>query len=170
MNAGAMGGETFDCVRSVRVADSQGAIVAKTPADLEIHYRNVPSLRTQYVVAATFEGRERPAEEIARLLDESMHKRRTSQPRESSAGCIFKNPAACPAGKLVDELGLKNSHVGGARVSDVHGNFIVNDGNATAADVLELIGRVKAAALETRGITLETEVQILGETEPFLLS
>ena len=60
-----------------------------------------------------------------------------------SAGCIFKNPGACPAGKLVDELGLKNSRVGNARVSEVHGNFIVNEGGATAAEVLELIDKIK---------------------------
>jgi UDP-N-acetylenolpyruvoylglucosamine reductase len=80
----------------------------------------------------------------------------------SSAGCIFKNPGPCPAGKLVDELGLKNLHVGNARVSDVHGNFIVNDGGATADEVLELIAKIKATAREKRGIELETEVQIVG--------
>ena len=92
-----------------------------------------------------------------------MQKRRTSQPRESSAGCIFKNPGACPAGKLVDELGLKDTRVGGARVSEIHGNFIVNDGHATAADVLGLIEKIKGVAREQRGMELETEVQILGE-------
>ena len=74
-----------------------------------------------------------------------------------------KNPLEYPAGKLVDELGLKETRVGGARVSSVHGNFIVNDGNATAADVLALIEKIKAVARERRGIELETEVQILGE-------
>jgi UDP-N-acetylenolpyruvoylglucosamine reductase len=63
---------------------------------------------------------------------------------------------------LVDELGLKDARVGGARVSPIHGNFIVNDGNATASDVLELIAKIKAVAREQRGIELETEVQILG--------
>jgi UDP-N-acetylenolpyruvoylglucosamine reductase len=97
------------------------------------------------------------------LLEESQHKRRTTQPRESSAGCIFKNPGPIPAGKLVDELGLKGTRVGGAKVSEVHGNFLVNDGHASAHDVLTLIDQIKATALRERGITLETEVQILGE-------
>jgi len=114
-------------------------------------------------VAATFEGRPGEAEQIHALLEASMLKRRGTQPKESSAGCIFKNPAACPAGKLVDELGFKDTRVGGARVSTVHGNFIVNDGSATAADVMALIDKIKAAAREQRGIELETEVQILGE-------
>ena len=90
-------------------------------------------------------------------------KRRTSQPRESSAGCIFKNPEQCPAGKLVEELGLKGARIGGAKVSEVHGNFIVNDGHATATDVLAMIDKVKEVALRERGIQLETEVQIVGE-------
>ena len=92
-----------------------------------------------------------------------MRKRRITQPKESSAGCIFKNPAACPAGKLVDELGLKQTRIGGARISEVHGNFIVNDQHATASDVLALIEYVKSSARAQRGIELETEVQIVGE-------
>ncbi|HEV8417701.1 MAG TPA: hypothetical protein VGQ43_03040, partial [Candidatus Udaeobacter sp.] len=70
-----------------------------------------------------------------------------------------------PAGKLVDELGLKNSRVGNARVSRVHGNFIVNDGNATSSEVLELIDDIKSVARKKRGIELETEVEIVGEPE-----
>jgi UDP-N-acetylmuramate--L-alanine ligase/UDP-N-acetylenolpyruvoylglucosamine reductase len=164
MNAGAMGGETFSQVVSVRFVDEQGNFHEKTPAEFEVHYRDVPSLARNYAVAATFEGAPGKAEEIHALLEASMQKRRASQPKESSAGCIFKNPAACPAGKLIDELGLKESRVGGARVSEVHGNFIVNDGNATAAEVLGLIDKIKAVAREQRGIELETEVQILGES------
>jgi UDP-N-acetylmuramate--alanine ligase len=148
----------------VRFVDAQGNFHTKTPGELEVHYRDVPSLAHNYAVAATFSGRPGKAEEIHALLEASMHKRRASQPKESSAGCIFKNPGACPAGKLVDELGLKDTRVGGARVSTVHGNFIVNDGNATAADVLALIDKIKAVARERRGIELETEVQILGES------
>ncbi|MGZ4986033.1 MAG: UDP-N-acetylmuramate dehydrogenase, partial [Chthoniobacterales bacterium] len=72
-------------------------------------------------------------------------------------------PGPIPAGKLIDELGLKNCAVGKARVSEVHGNFIVNDGGATAAEMLELIEKIKTIAREKRGIELETEVQIVGE-------
>ena len=164
MNAGAMGGETFRQVVSVRSVDEQGNFHTKTPAEMDVHYRDVPSLARNYAVAATFSGRPGKAEEIHALLEASMQKRRATQPKESSAGCIFKNPPSCPAGKLVDELGLKDMRVGGARVSNIHGNFIVNDGNATAADALELIEKIKAAARERRGIELETEVQILGES------
>ena len=106
-----------------------------------------------------------PAEraKIDERLRESQEKRRTTQPVAKSAGCIFKNPNSIPAGKLVDELGLKNLRVGNARVSEVHGNFIVNDGGATATEMLELIDRIKQTAKTKRGIELETEVQIVGE-------
>jgi UDP-N-acetylenolpyruvoylglucosamine reductase len=89
-------------------------------------------------------------------------KRWKSQPATPSAGCIFKNPEKIPAGKLVDELGLKGARVGGAVVSAEHGNFIVNDGNATARDVLELISIMKAKARAERGIELHKEVEIIG--------
>jgi len=135
----------------------------KTPAEMDVHYRHCGTLEKNYAVSATFVGQPGKAEEIEKLLDASMQKRRTSQPRESSAGCIFKNPEQCPAGKLVDELGLKGARIGGAKVSEVHGNFIVNDGGATAADVLAMIEKVKEVALRERGIKLETEVQIVGE-------
>ena len=165
MNAGAMGSETMRQVVSVTVVDPAGRLQTRTPADLEIHYRDVPSFKVQFVTSAIFEGRPGVPAEIAARMEESMQKRRASQPKESSAGCIFKNPAACPAGKLIDELGLKDTRIGGARISDIHGNFIVNDRDATARDILALIDYVKAAARAQRGIELETEVQVVGEEE-----
>lgn len=162
MNAGAMGAEMFGNVVSVRLVDWTGQIETKTPEELDVRYRNVPSLIQRYAVSAVLRGHPSSREEIDRRLQESMLKRRTTQPAASSAGCMFKNPEACAAGRLIDEMGLKNLSVGNARVSEVHGNFIVNDGGATAADVLELIEKIKAAARERRGIELETEVQIIG--------
>jgi UDP-N-acetylmuramate--alanine ligase len=163
MNAGAMGAQTFENVVRVRYLDEEGNPHEKTTAELEVHYRHVPSLTRNYAVAAVFKGTPATSQEIERRLDESQEKRRTTQPAAKSAGCIFKNPATIPAGKLVDELGLKNTGVGKARVSEVHGNFIVNDGGATAAEVLELIAKIQETARSKRGIELETEVQIMGE-------
>ena len=163
MNAGAMGSQTFENVVRVRYLDAEGNPHIKTPAELDVRYRHVSDLEKNYAVSATFRGTPAPAEEITRKLEESQQKRRTTQPAAKSAGCIFKNPDSCPAGKLVDELGLKNTRVGNARVSEVHGNFLVNDGGATAGEMLELIDRIKAVAREKRGIELETEVQIVGE-------
>lgn len=163
MNAGAMGGETFGQVVSVRFVDPHGNFHVKTPPEMDVRYRHCGTLVRNYAVSATFIGHPGTPAEIEKLLDASVQKRRTTQPRESSAGCIFKNPPMCPAGKLVDELGLKGTRIGGAKVSEIHGNFIVNDGGATAAEVIALIEQVKAAALAARAIKLETEVQIVGE-------
>ncbi|HZJ14796.1 MAG TPA: UDP-N-acetylmuramate--L-alanine ligase [Chthoniobacteraceae bacterium] len=163
MNAGAMGGETFRQVISVRFVDRNGDFHTRTPAEMEVHYRDVTTLRDNYAVSATFFGGPGTPEEIEKLLDASRQKRRSTQPRESSAGCIFKNPGTIPAGKLVDELGLKGTHRGNAKVSEIHGNFIVNEGGASASDVLALIGEVQTKAQRERGIALETEVQIIGE-------
>ena len=163
MNAGAMGTETFDQVVRLRVVDAKGAIHEMMPSEMEVHYRNVPSLKSYYALAATFKGYPGRQEDIRRLLEASGAKRKHSQPIAASAGCIFKNPSATtPAGKLVQELGLKNTGVGAARVSDVHGNFIVNDGGASATDVLTLIERIKDQARQQRGICMETEVQVVG--------
>jgi UDP-N-acetylmuramate--alanine ligase len=163
MNAGAMGSQTFERVLTVRYLDGEGAPHEKPAAELEVHYRHVPSLDRNYAVSAIFRGEPASADEITRRLDESQKKRRATQPVAKSAGCIFKNPVSCPAGKLVDELGLKNCAVGKARVSRVHGNFIVNDGGATASEVLQLIEKIQQTARVRRGIELETEVQIVGE-------
>ncbi len=163
MNAGAMGLQTFDQVVRVRYLDRDGVAHEKAPNEMEVHYRHVPSLADNFAVSAVFRGDKSTAEEIVRRLEESQEKRRSTQPSAKSAGCIFKNPGGCPAGKLVDQLGLKDARVGDARVSKVHGNFIVNDGGATAVEMLALIERIKTCAREKRGIELETEVQIVGE-------
>lgn len=163
MNAGAMGAQTFENVVSVRYLDEEGNPHVKTPAEMDVRYRNVPDLARNYAISAVFRGEPAERSEIDQRLGESQEKRRTSQPVAKSAGCIFKNPETIPAGKLVDELGLKNSRVGNARVSEVHGNFLVNDGGATATEMLQLIDEIKMAARTKRGIELETEVQIVGD-------
>ncbi len=163
MNAGAMGTQTFDQVARVRFCDQDGNIFTRTPAEMEIGYRHVPTLVKNFALSAVLRGRPAPAEEIERRLDQSEAHRKESQPVAASAGCIFKNPPEIPAGKLIDELGFKNFVVGKARVSEVHGNFIVNDGGATADEVLTLIEEIKAAAMRERGIDLQTEVQVVGK-------
>ena len=163
MNAGAMNVDTFSQVVSFRYFDHFGQLNNVKPSDLDIRYRSVPLLAKNYAVSAVFQGHAGNPDEIDRLLKSSIAKRKTSQPIAASAGCIFKNPSQLPAGKLVEDLGLKNRHVGQARVSDVHGNFIVNDGGASAADVMALIREIQQIARTESGIELETEVQIVGE-------
>jgi UDP-N-acetylmuramate--alanine ligase len=164
MNAGAMGVETFDQIVSVTFLDSAGELHTRQLSEIEHHYRNVPQFTTSYAVAATLRGKANtPLEEIDHLLEQSKQKRRIGQPIAASAGCIFKNPSEIPAGKLVQELGYKDRAVGNAKVSVIHGNFIVNEGGASAKDVLELIDHIKKESKEERSIVLETEVQIIGQ-------
>lgn len=163
MNAGAMGVEAFDQVESMRYADQEGNILEKTPRDHEVRYRSVPILRSNYALSAVFRGEPCAPDEVARRTREYAAKRRASQPAGASAGCIFRNPQDGKAGQLIDESGLKNAHVGAARVSDVHANFILNEGGATASEVLALVEKVRAEVLKRRGVRLETEVQIIGE-------
>ena len=163
MNAGAMGGAMFDVVVLVRLMDFLGQVQQVAPSAMAVAYRGCAMLKKQIALEATLRGHKQAREEIERRMSEFSHRRWESQPAASSAGCIFKNPPTIPAGRLVDELGLKGTKVGGAMVSMEHGNFLVNDGTATARDVLELIEVVRARARSERGIELETEVEIIGE-------
>jgi UDP-N-acetylenolpyruvoylglucosamine reductase len=165
MNAGAMGIETFDQVRRVTFLDEDGTIRTRERDDVIAHYRNVPELRRNFALQAVFFGEADTPENIQSRWDESRGKRKSSQPVMASAGCTFKNPQEMPAGKLIDTLGLKGSHRGKAAVSDVHGNFIVNQGGATASDLLQLIDSIRSTARNERGIELETEVKIIGDDE-----
>lgn len=165
MNAGAMGSEMFNVVESIRYMDPRG-IVVDAPGSLIHHeYRSCRFFKTHIALAATLVGAPGKKADIEKLMNECSQKRWKSQPAAPSAGCIFKNPQTVPAGKLVQELGLKGMRVGGAVVSEVHGNFIVNDGGATARDMLNLIELVQERALRERGIELRTEVEIVGVDE-----
>jgi UDP-N-acetylenolpyruvoylglucosamine reductase len=163
MNAGAMGSTTFDVVESVRVMDFKGGVLELMPEEMTVKYRGCATLKNHIAIDAVFKGRADSPESIAQRMSAFNQKRWTSQPAAPSAGCAFKNPPSIPAGRLIDELGLKGARVGGAVVSQEHGNFIINDGNATARDVLELIEMLKQRAKKERGIELETEVEIIGE-------
>ena len=163
MNAGAMGKQTFEVLDRVRYVSMAGEIYDSEARQLPVTYRNCPVFQNHIALEAIFRGEKTERSKIDSILRMFEKKRWSSQPAKPSAGCIFKNPEVVPAGKLIDELGLKGTRVGGACVSDVHGNFIVNDGGATAADVLRLIGIIRERARQERGIDLEPEVLILGK-------
>jgi len=163
MNAGAMGGATFDAVERIRVMNHHGVALELLPGEFTVEYRCCPILKTHVALGAVFKCRQSTRGEVEQRMNAFSQKRWSSQPAAPSAGCIFKNPPTCPAGRLIDELGLKRTRVGGAVVSQEHGNFIVNDGEATAHDVLELIAVLKARIRAERGIELHTEVEIIGE-------
>ena len=162
MNAGAMGKQTFDVVESVRYVSLTGEIYEAAAETVPVSYRNCPLFANHVVLAAVLRGEKTDRAVIDERLHQFEKKRWASQPAMPSAGCVFKNPGPIPAGKLIDELGLKGTAVGGARVSEQHGNFIVNAGGATAGDVLALMEQICVRARQERGIELEPEVQILG--------
>ncbi|MGA9780496.1 MAG: UDP-N-acetylmuramate dehydrogenase [Limisphaerales bacterium] len=163
MNAGAMDGQTFDVVESVRLMDFDGNVRELAPKAMAVAYRSCATLKDHIALGAVFKCKSAPRAEIAARMKAFSEKRWASQPAAPSAGCMFKNPAQIPAGKLVDELGLKGTRVGGAVVSCEHGNFIVNDGSATARNILDLIDLLKQRAKNERGMELQTEVEIIGE-------
>jgi UDP-N-acetylenolpyruvoylglucosamine reductase len=164
MNAGAMGGATFDIVTQARFMDQRGQLWERERGQVPVEYRSCPLFKTNIALAATLCGRPETKDAIAQRANEFNQRRWRSQPKEPSAGCIFKNPTPeLSAGKLIDELGLKGARRGGAVVSTVHGNFIVNEGSATAADVLALIDMIKARAQAERGVALREEVEIIGQ-------
>ena len=121
-------------------------------------------LRTHLALGAVLRGDPAPADEVRARMDTYSRKRWETQPNQPSAGCTFKNPSPdLPAGRLIDDLGLKGTRVGDAMVSDVHANFLVNLGAATARDVLDLIELVRTRVRDARGVNLETEIEIVGE-------
>lgn len=163
MNAGAMGGAVFDVVEFVRLMDFEGRVNDRGAVELSAAYRSCLALKTHIALAAVLRCGFGQREAIEHRMNEYSRKRWQSQPAAPSAGCIFRNPASIPAGRLIDELGLKGMRVGGALVSSEHANFIVNDGAATARDVLALMEAIRHRARIERGIELETEVEIVGE-------
>jgi len=164
MNAGAMGGWMFDVVEEVQVMSFDGGIRTFKKAEMHVDYRHCAELHDAIALGAVL----RPASQaeagaIARQIDAYKEKRQKSQPREPSAGCIFKNPPGDSAGRLIDASGLKGERVGDAEVSATHANFIVNRGHASAAEVIELVRRVRARVNQAQGVQLEPEVLLYGK-------
>lgn len=165
MNAGAYGGEMAQVVRTVRVMYKDGSIMELDNNTMEFGYRSSVLKDRPYVVLdVTMELEEGKKEEILERMKELAARRREKQPLEyASAGSTFKRPEGYFAGKLIMEAGMRGARIGGARVSDKHCGFIINDGTATAADIAELIEEVTETVKEKFGVRLEPEVIFLGD-------
>ena len=164
MNAGAMGGWMFDVVEEVQLMTMTGEVQVLAKAAMHVDYRHCAELHHAIALGALLRpASQADAEAVARQIDVYKRKRQESQPREPSAGCIFKNPPGNSAGRLIDESGLKGERVGDAEVSTVHANFIVNRGAATGAEILELVRRVRARVRQVKGVELEPEVLLYGK-------
>ncbi|MEF2552704.1 UDP-N-acetylmuramate dehydrogenase [Aurantimonas sp. A2-1-M11] len=175
MNAGANGVETRERVVEVRAFDRKGDLHVLTNAEMGYAYRHSAASSDLIFTAAVFEGYPAEETEIRAKMDEVQHHRETVQPiREKTGGSTFKNPPESSAWKEVDRAGCRGLVVGGAQMSELHCNFMINTGTATGHD-LELLGEtVRARVLETSGIRLEWEIKRLGRfqdgkvVEPFL--
>ena len=165
MNAGAYGGEMKDVLVSVEVLTQELEIKTIPVAELDLGYRHSIIPEKGYIVlGATLRLKEGNAAEIRGRMAELAEQRRAKQPLQyPSAGSTFKRPEGYFAGKLVQDAGLKGKTIGGAQVSEKHSGFLINIGGATAQDILDLIAFCQKEVKEQFGVTLETEVKIVGE-------
>lgn len=162
MNAGAFGGETWKHVLSVATLDRSGVRRERPAADYTVGYRHVSGPANEWFLGARlrFEQRLGVSNDDIRML---LARRKATQPiGEWSCGSVFTNPPGDHAARLIDSAGLKGFRIGGARVSEMHANFIVNDGTASAADIEQLIAHVMQAVQRTHGVQLKPEVRIVG--------
>jgi UDP-N-acetylmuramate dehydrogenase len=167
MNAGAHGRETTDVLVSARAVDRSGTIHELTHADMGFTYRHSAVPADWIFTSATFQGSPGDPSAILAEMDEVAAYREQHQPvREKTGGSTFKNPPGHSAWKLVDAAGCRGLRVGGAKVSEMHCNFLINDQNATAQDIERLGETVRARVLAHSGITLHWEIIRLGAPLP----
>lgn len=165
MNAGAYDGEMANVVTSVRVMDAAGKVTVLSANDLQFAYRKTALQNSGLIVTSvTVTLKKAEQSDIYAKMDDFSQRRISKQPLElPSAGSMFKRPPGYFAGTLIDQTGLKGYTVGGAQVSEKHAGFVVNIGNATAADVLQLIKDVQDRVMAAHGVYLQPEVLVIGE-------
>lgn len=172
MNAGTREREMKDIVRDVTILDKDGELTTYPREKLHFEYRHLRITKTQFIVKATLRLEAfTSADDVDAAIKRYLKRRADTQPLDyPNLGSMFKNPqpasareVMAPAGQLIEEAGLKNVRVGGARISTKHANFIINEGEAKAKDVLALISLIKDRVRDMTGIQLETEVKIIGE-------
>jgi len=162
MNAGAHGQQISDCVKSVTSITADGEIITRTKEECEFSYRS-SIFKAEIILSAEFDFKPMPKEVINRNRKEVLAWRKAKQPLQyPNAGSVFKNPANnLSAGALIEACGLKGFGVGGAQVSELHANFIVNRGGATAKDVRALMEKIAEKVKEIHGVELEREIKVL---------
>ena len=164
MNAGTKLGEMKNSVKAVRMVNMKGQLVEVEATQVRFEYRRA-LLPHGVVVGVWIQLKQGVRSEIERVVKDYLHYRRDTQPLAlPSAGCVFKNPPNDSAGRLIEAVGLKGARVGDAEVSMKHANFMVNRGQARAADVTALIGKVRSAIRRLAGVRLDLELKIVGKT------
>jgi len=164
MNAGAFGGETWSVVTAVETMDHAGHIRTRLPSDYQIGYRSVQGPAGEWFIAGHFGLAPGNEAEGQALIKSLLAKRGATQPTQwPNAGSVFRNPPGDYSARLIESTGLKGFCIGGACVSELHANFIINTGAATAADIEALIEAVRDRVFAAQGIRLEAEVRIIGD-------
>ena len=164
MNAGAWGVELKDILLSITLMNEDGGVVERPRQKLKFSYRRLAISPSWIILKGRFQLKKGRKEEILERVKSYSEMRKSTQPLDyPSAGSIFKNPVEGPAGKWIEEAGLKGFRMGQAMVSDRHANFIINLGKATAEEVINLMEWVERKIDEEKGISLEREVRVVGE-------
>jgi UDP-N-acetylmuramate dehydrogenase len=166
MNAGCYGSETWEVVARVRTIDRAGRLQIREPHEYTVGYRSVLPVqaRDEFFVAAWFRFARGDGDQARQKIKTLLSRRIATQPlSEPNAGSVFRNPPSDHAARLIEASGLKGRQIGGAEVSTVHANFIVNKGGATARDIEDLIVLVQETVRREADVVLEREVQIVGE-------
>ena len=166
MNAGCYGKETWEAVDEVLTIDRHGELHQRKPVDYEISYRHVALCadKEEWFVAAWFKFAQGDGALSQQRIKALLQKRISAQPlNRPNAGSVFRNPPNDYAARLIESCGLKGQRIGGAQVSEKHANFIVNLGDATAADIESLISKVQDTVRREEGVVLEREVRIVGD-------
>ena len=162
MNAGAYGGELSDVLTEAVAYAPDGACHVLTPLDLSFTYRHSALPDDWIVTSATLRGKPDDPAAIARRMENISEARDSTQPKSRTGGSTFKNPPGRKAWELIDAAGGRGLRVGGAQMSELHCNFIINTGDATAGDIEALGEEVRRRVLETSGVTLEWEIKRIG--------
>jgi UDP-N-acetylmuramate dehydrogenase len=162
MNAGAYGGETKDILIEARGVDRKGYVRTFSNGDMGYTYRHSSAPEDVIFTGALFQGRPGEPAAIAAAMDDIAKKRKASQPPNKTCGSTFKNPPGGKAWQLIDAAGCRGLRVGGAQVSELHCNFLINLGNATAADIETLGETVRKRVKENSGVDLEWEIKRIG--------
>lgn len=161
-NAGAHGSDLSRVLESVELLQPPGNVVTIGASEAGFSYRESGIDRASIVTGAVFRlTSDEPENVYERIRDFSEYRKRTQPSSDQSAGCMFRNPPDDKAGRLIDAAGCKGLQVGGSRVSEVHGNFVINQGGATASDALRLIDMVRDRVFERTGVALELEVRVM---------
>jgi UDP-N-acetylmuramate dehydrogenase len=164
MNAGCYGGETWQYVHQIETIDRQGQRRIRPASDYQVSYRHVEGPQNEWFVAGHFKLQLGDKKLALNSIRELLEKRNAAQPTGlPNCGSTFRNPLNYSAGQLIEAAGLKGFRVGGAYVSEKHANFLINDGNATAADIETLIHAIAAKVEQQHGVLLHPEVCIIGK-------